>query len=270
MADQTPRRPTFMAHLVASFPDQDASLRVGQAMVDGGAELLEVQFPFSDPTADGIYIQRACADALAAGFSVADGFRLVERLAALPRAPAIFVMVYANLAFRPGIGAFLTRCRDAGARGVIVPDLPPDYDEGLYAAGRELALEVVPVVPVTARAERLRTVVATSRSRSLYTALRKGVTGGYTQISEDSIRFLQQAKALGVQVMAGFGISEREQVEQLAPLVDTVIVGSAFIRALLDAQAGADPYRTVRDLLARLVDPPDQCAGSQRLDRHGA
>ncbi len=244
--------PAFMAHLVAAFPDWDTSLRVGEAMIDGGAGLLEVQFPFSDPTADGPWIQRACADALAAGFAVDDGFRLVGSLANRPDAPQIFVMVYANLAFRPGIQPFLARCRDAGARGVIVPDLPPDYDEGLYAAGHELGLEVVPVVPVTARVERLRTVVETSHTRSLYTALRKGVTGGYTHISEDSVRFLQEAKGLGVSVMAGFGISERAQVEALAPLVDTVIVGSAFIRALLEAPDGADPYRTVRDLMAGL------------------
>jgi len=247
--------PAFMAHLVAAFPDRDTSLRVGEAMIDGGAGLLEVQFPFSDPTADGPWIQRACADALATGFAVDDGFRLVERLADRSGAPQVFVMVYANLAFRPGIEPFLTRCRDAGARGVIVPDLPPDYDEGLYAAGHDLGLEVVPVVPVTARAERLRAVVERSCTRSLYTALRKGVTGGYTHISDDSVRFLQEARALGVSVMAGFGISERAQVEALAPLVDAVIVGSAFIRALLEAPDGADPYRTVRDLMARLVDP---------------
>ena len=245
-------KPAFMAHLVAAFPDWDTSLRVGEAMIDGGAGLLEVQFPFSDPTADGPWIQRACADALAAGFAVDDGFRLVDRLANCPDAPQVFVMVYANLAFRPGIEPFLARCRDAGARGVIVPDLPPDYDEGLYAAGRNLGLEVVPVVPVTARAERLRTVVESSRTGSLYTALRKGVTGGYTRISDDSVRFLRDARALGVSVMAGFGISERAQVDALAPLVDTVIVGSAFIRALLEAPEGADPYRTVRDLMAGL------------------
>lgn len=255
MAEQPLSWPTFMAHLVASFPDKDVCLRVGQAMADGGAELLEVQFPFSDPTADGEYIQRACATALEAGFTVDDGFRLVEQLTASARAPAIFIMVYANLAFRPGIEPFMIRCRDAGAQGVIIPDLPPDYDEGLYAVGRKYKLEVVPVVPVTARAERLRTVVETSRARYLYTALRKGVTGGYTHISEDSIRFLQQAKALGVEVMAGFGISERAQVERLAPLVDTVIIGSAFIRALLDAPQ-TDPYRIVRDLIKQLVDRP--------------
>ena len=247
--------PAFMAHLVAAFPDWDTSLRVGEAMIDGGAGLLEVQFPFSDPTADGPWIQRACADALTAGFAVDDGFRLVDRLANRPDAPQVFVMVYANLAFRPGIEPFLARCRDAGARGVIVPDLPPDYDEGLYAAGRNLSLEVVPVVPVTARAERLRTVVESSRSGSLYTALRKGVTGGYTRISDDSVRFLRDARALGVSVMAGFGISERAQVDALAPLVDTVIVGSAFIRALLEAAEGADPYDTVRGLMAWLADP---------------
>ena len=147
MTEILPTRPAFMAHLVAAFPDWETSLRVGEAMIDGGAGLLEVQFPFSDPTADGPYIQRACADALDTGFTVDDGFRLTERLSNRVQAPQVFVMVYANLAFRPGIESFLARCRDAGACGVIIPDLPPDYDEGLYAAGRNLGLEVVPVVP---------------------------------------------------------------------------------------------------------------------------
>ena len=252
MADQTTQRPTFMAHLVASFPNKNDSFRIGKALVDGGAQQLEVQFPFSDPTADGIYIQRACAEALEGGFTVDDGFELVEQLKALPDPPVIFVMVYANLAFRPGIEMFLSRCRDVGADGIIVPDLPPDYDEGLYPSGRKYGLEVVPVVPVTAEAERLREVVETSQTRYLYTALRKGVTGGYTRISEDSVSFLHQAKALGVEVMAGFGIVERKQIEQLSPLVDTVIVGSAFIRALMDSPR-ADPYSIVRNLLDRLV-----------------
>ena len=252
MTEILPTRPAFMAHLVAAFPDWETSLRVGEAMIDGGAGLLEVQFPFSDPTADGPYIQRACADALDTGFTVDDGFRLTERLSNRVQAPQVFVMVYANLAFRPGIESFLARCRDAGACGVIIPDLPPDYDEGLYAAGRNLGLEVVPVVPVTAKLRRLREVVKTSVSRSLYTALRKGVTGGYTHISEESIRFLHEARSLGVSTMAGFGISERAQVKELAPLVDTVIVGSAFIRALLENQEGTDPYQIVRELVVSL------------------
>ena len=248
----------IMAHLVAGFPDNTRALGIGTALLEGGASFLEVQLPFSDPSADGPTIQAACQQALDGGFKVADGFQLVAQLRAAGDAP-IYMMSYANLPFRRGVAEFLARCQDSGATGVIVPDLPLDYDEGLYAESRRLGLEALPVVPVSAPLERLDKVVKLSQARSLYAALRAGVTGRQTRIDEVGLTFLRHIRSLGVRLLAGFGISAPEQVRHLAPEVDVLIVGSAFVREIQSAiQRGIPEAPSVRDLMRRFAGALDR------------
>ncbi len=247
----TPAR--IMAHLVAGYPDRAASLEVARGLVDGGAAYLEVQFPFSDPTADGPAIQAACASSLAAGFTVADGFRILAEIVRLARTP-VFLMSYANPVFTFGVERFLTSCARAGARGVIVPDLPPGYDEGLFALAPCHGLAAVPVLSPSIREERLA-VVAALEPEYVYATLRAGTTGERTLIDEESLRFLERVGRVAgpsgaVKVLAGFGIAERSQVAQLAPRVHAVVVGSAIVREIAK---GGDAYRTAREGLAELL-----------------
>ena len=281
--------PRIMAHLVASFPNWEASLEVGKGLVDGGAAFLEVQFPFSDPTADGPHIQVACDGALAAGFTVAGGFELVAALRAYTDLP-IAVMSYANPIFQNGVAEFVRRCRAAGANAVIAPDLPPDYDEGLYAAGAAEGVQVIPVVVPSTVPERLRMLVQSvrslrdtedrdnrcsgiacwsafpdqgrhGRSEWIYTALRKGITGSYTEIGADNLAFLQAIRELGGSPLAGFGIRERSQVDALAPHVAYVVVGTWFVQ-LIREHPQAEPRALMAQAVANLLpdpqDPPDR------------
>ncbi len=224
----------IMAHLVAWYPDRAGSLEVARALADGGAAYLEVQFPFSDPTADGPVIQTACARALEAGFTVAAGFALLKEICAAVKIP-VFVMSYANPIVRRGAADFVRRCREAGAAGIIPPDLPMDSDEGLYAAGKSAGLEIMPVLAPTMPEERLSSITA-ARTGFLYAVLRKGITGEETAIGEDNISFLRKAGRGGAKVMAGFGVTRKAQVQALAPHVHAVVIGSAFVKA---AAAGA-------------------------------
>ena len=243
--------PRVMAHLVASFPDWEASLEVGKGLVDGGAAFLEVQFPFSDPTADGPQIQAACDAALQAGFTCERGFELVAALRAHSDVP-IAVMSYANPIFQNGVAGFVQRCRDAGAGAVIAPDLPPDYDEGLYAAAAAAGIAVIPVVVPTTLPERLRMIVSSAASAWVYAALRKGITGSYTAIGEDNLTFLRAIRALGGEPLAGFGIRDRAQVTTLAPHVAYVVVGTWFVH-LLRRHPAAAPRRLMADAVAALL-----------------
>lgn len=240
----------LMAHLVASFPDWEASLEVGKGLLDGGAAFLEVQFPFSDPTADGPHIQAACDSALQAGFTCERGFELVAALRARTEVP-IAVMSYANPIYRNGVAGFVRRCRDAGAGALIAPDLPPDYDEGLYAAGADADVAVVPVVVPTTLPERLRMIVSRAAGKWVYAALRKGITGSYTEIGADNLAFLRAIRALGGQPLAGFGIRDRAQVAALAPHVAYVVVGTWFVQ-LLRRHPDAAPRRLMADAVAAL------------------
>ncbi|MFP4067046.1 MAG: tryptophan synthase subunit alpha [Spirochaetaceae bacterium] len=231
---------SLMAHLVAYYPSKTESLEVARELVRGGASFLEVQFPFSDPTADGPTIQKASAAALEAGFRIEGGFELVATVAAehtpehsseRTATPPVFIMTYASLVVAYGVERFAERAARAGAAGLIVPDLPPDYDEGLYAAGSAAGLHVVPVLVPTASPERVARALGTEPAY-VYAALRAGTTGEATELGEENLSFLRRLREGGVHVIAGFGIRDRRQVEALMEHADTVVVGSAFVDAV--------------------------------------
>jgi tryptophan synthase alpha chain len=245
----------IMAHLVAGYPTFDRSLLVARALLDAGVAALEIQLPFSDPTADGPVIQEACGAALRNGFRAAAGFELVQAVAAESTRP-IFVMTYGSVPYAMGIERFVERARAAGAEGVIVPDLPPDSDEGLYDTSRRFGLAGVPVLVPTATDERIAATEAV-RPQWVYCALRTGTTGSRTDIGEENLAFLRRIKPSGAQVMAGFGVQARDQVEALAPNVDFIVVGSAIVRVVAEHGGDRDTdsplYRAVHGLARELV-----------------
>ena len=247
-------RSRIMAHLVAFFPDRAGSLRAARGLADGGCAWLEVQFPFSDPTADGPDIQAACARALEAGFTVKDGFKLLTEICAAVKLP-VFVMSYANLLFTRGISRFLENCRAAGAYGVIAPDLPPDYDEGLFQRARALGLAAVPVLSPSISAERLSRAAALD-TEFIYATLRAGTTGARTDVDESTLGFLRSLASLRAarppKIVGGFGIGSREQVRALEPYVHGVVVGSALVR---EVARGGDPCEAAKKKMRELAGP---------------
>ena len=228
----------LMAHLIAGYPDNESSVVAGEALVAGGARYLEVQFPYSDPTADGPAIQAACSAALEGGFKVGLGFEIVAEIVSATEVP-VFVMGYAGLVYARGIESFVEEAKTAGAAGLIVPDLMPGYDEGLYEAGRRLGLPVIPVITPHIDREREEEVMATT-PEYVYVALRAGITGSRTDLDAEGLDFLKRigtyktGEGSPVRVMAGFGIKENKQIELLAPHIYASIIGSAFVGRIGD------------------------------------
>lgn len=220
----------LMAHLVAGYPDLDASVAAAGALAAGGADYIEVQFPFSDPSSDGPVIERACQEALAGGFKVGDGFAMMKLLAGRLDIP-LFIMTYGSLVFARGVEAFVEQAAAAGVHGLIVPDLPPDYDERLFASGRAAGVAVVPVIAPEISAKRLELIDAL-RPEFVYTALRLGITGNRTALGDDALRHLDRVAALGAKVVAGFGVASREQMLALSGHAHAAAVGSHFLRRL--------------------------------------
>jgi tryptophan synthase alpha chain len=240
-----------MAHMVAFYPDRAHSLEVARGLADGGCAYLELQFPFSDPTADGPDIQRACSAALDAGFTVSAGFELASEISRVVKVP-IFIMSYANLLFTRGMERFLADAKAAGAYGVIVPDLPPDYDEGLFTTAARIGLAAVPVLSPSMRDARLSRV-AQLGAEFLYVTLRTGTTGSFTEIDSPGL-FLSRVAGLDhgrpPKILGGFGVSTRAQVEAFSPHVHAVVVGSALVRVVA---AGGDVGQGVKRKVAALI-----------------
>lgn len=231
---------SLMAHMVAGYPDFDTSLETARGIAAGGASFLEIQFPFSDPSADGPAIQAACTEALAAGFRVDDGWRLVETVRKeFPSVP-VFLMSYASIVVTKGVEAFVVRAKQAGVAGLIIPDLAPGADEGLYAIGEEHGLAIVPVIVPSVPAGRLEEVLGL-KPEWVYTAIRAGITGVHTTLTAELKAFLSALNSR-TKVLAGFGIDSADQVRDLRESTHTVVVGSALVRAV--AAAMKDGGRT--------------------------
>lgn len=242
-------RITLMAHLVAGYPDASGCRAVARGLVEGGASYLEVQIPFSDPSADGPAIRDACAASLAGGCSVADSLAFIGELRRDYPGVPVFVMAYASLVATPGAAAFADAMAKRSVRGVIVPDLPFDSDEGLAdacaaaaagAAGEGLCS--VPVAAPSMRSGRLAEMAGLGRP-FLYAALRTGITGGATEIGENTRSFLAACAAGGSKVLGGFGVRSGAQARLLAPSVHAVVAGSVFVDAIAAAVAA---HRTGR------------------------
>jgi tryptophan synthase alpha chain len=241
-----------MTHMIAGYPDGERDFEVARGLVDGGSDYLEVQFPFSDPSADGVPIQTACMEALDGGFRVASGFKLIRKIRKITDVP-LFIMSYGSVVFARGVDSFVQEAVFTGVKGLIIPDLMPGYDEGLYDAGLKRGIEIVPVIPPGIAEHRLAKILAQNPAY-LYASLRVGITGSRTEIDDKVLLFLAGLRATGKAVFAGFGIQTRAQVVGLADHADALIVGSAIVRTISDLNENAPVYAAVKDKVRSLLE----------------
>lgn len=244
------KRAALMPYLMGGFPSTAQSLAIGLAYADGGADLVELGIPFSDPLADGPVIAAAGTAALRAGATVGSVLEVCEGLAG--RLPVV-IMCYANLVLAHGPEAFAARLQAAGASGLIVPDLPMEEAPAVLEACDAAGLALVPLVAPTTPEDRLRAIGARARG-FLYTVSVVGTTGEReAPLGERVAAVVGRAKAAtDVPVALGFGITTPEQASEAADAgADGVIVGSRLVR---EAAEASDPPAAVRALVAALAD----------------
>ncbi len=243
----------LMSHLVAGYPSDSLALTAARALVEGGAGILEIQLPFSDPSADGPAIQEACTKVLARGYKTSDGLAFISRLhEEFPEIP-IYLMSYGSLVYTPGVDAFCKKASEAGVSGMIIPDLPFDFDEGLTESCRKYGMQNIPVAAPGMYAERLR-AMANAGFKNIYAALRTGITGTDTKVDSSVLEFIEAVKSGGSGVYGGFGISSGEQSRVLGPVVDAVVAGSVFVRIITQFADDAEAlFANVRDKARELV-----------------
>ena len=237
---------SLMSHLVAGYPTDELSFTAACALVDGGADILEIQLPFSDPSADGPAIQGACTKVLQRGYKTADGLAFIARLHKEFPQVKIYLMSYGSLVYTPGVENFCKRAAAAGVTGMIIPDLPFDYDEGLTAACRANGMENIPVAAPSMAPERL-SKLAHAGFPFIYAALRTGITGTDTAIDKNTLAFLKSVGEGGSKIYGGFGISNGQQSQALADYVEAIVAGSVFVRLITENQNDKDAlYKAVR------------------------
>lgn len=242
------KRAALMPYVMGGFPTLAESLRIGEACVQAGADVIELGVPYSDPLADGPVIHAAGTQALAAGASLAGVLEVARGLSA---SVPVVLMCYANMVFAPGVEAFVERLARSGASGLIVPDLPQGEAPEVLEACDALGLALVPLVAPTTTPERMAMIGARARG-FLYTVSVVGTTGEREALADSLSQTLERAKAATTAPVAlGFGIATPEQARQAADAgADGVIVGTRLVRAAGEAQ---DPAAAVGAVVGELA-----------------
>lgn len=244
-------RAALVAYLPVGFPDVETSVAACRALVEGGADVVEIGVPYSDPLMDGPVIQHAVEAALERGARPRDCFAAVAAVA--DAGARAVVMTYWNPVDRYGVERFAADLADAGGAGMITPDLIPDEaDEWLAAADKHELDRIFLVAPSSTDA---RLVATTQACRGfVYAASTMGVTGTRSSVGNAAERLVERTRAVtDLPICVGLGVSDRAQAAEVAGFADGVIVGSAFVKALAaapDRQAGLDAVRTLAADLA--------------------
>lgn len=242
------KRAALMPYLMGGFPTLEESVRIGQACIQSGGDMLELGVPYADPLADGPVIHEAGTRALEAGASLAGVLEVARALS--PSVPVV-LMCYANMVFAPGVDAFVERLAQTGASGLIVPDLPFEEASEALAACDAHGIALVPLVAPTTPPERLARIGERARG-FLYTVSVVGTTGERAALSDRFAEIVARAKAsTRAPVALGFGISTPEHALQAAGAgADGVIVGTRLVRAAAESD---DPAGAVGEIVAELA-----------------
>ncbi len=241
-------RAALVGYLPAGFPTVDGGIAALRAMVDAGCDVIEVGLPYSDPVMDGPTIQRAAQQALEAGVRIRDVLATVEAVAAT--GTPTLVMTYWNPVERYGVERFATDLADVGGAGLITPDITPDARTDWTAAADAHDLDKVYLVAPSSTDERIAMTAKACRGFVYATAV-MGVTGARTTTSDLAGPLVARTKAVtDLPVAVGLGVSTGDQAAEVAAFADGVIVGSAFVRTLLDHADDASAGLTALSTLA--------------------
>jgi tryptophan synthase alpha chain len=241
-------RAALMPYMMGGFPDLEASAEIAAAYAEGGADLIELGVPFSDPLADGPVIHDAATRALAEGATLDSVLEICRGVS--ERVPVV-PMVYANMILAgDGPESFAARAAEAGAAGVIVPDLPLGEAEDVRAALAGAGLAPVPLVAPTTPAPRRAAICEVARG-FVYVVSDVGTTGERDELPPALAELVAAVRAeAAVPVAVGFGIGTPEQAAAVGAEADGVIIGSRLVRAAAEAGSGSEAADAVRSFLA--------------------
>ena len=239
----------FIAFLTAGDPDYEASLANFRAVIEAGADLIEVGIPFSDPIAEGPVIQEADIRALSNGMTTDKAFQLVSDLRKDYDIPIVF-MTYANPVYHYGAERFFEKAAAAGADGIIIPDCPYEERHEFDDTAAKYGMDFISMIAPTS-ADRIKTIASGAKG-FIYVVSSMGVTGVRSEINTDLNTIMSLIKeASDTPAAIGFGISKPEQAVTMSEISDGVIVGSAMVRIV--AEYGKDAPQKLAEFVRSMT-----------------
>lgn len=248
-------RGVLIGYLPAGFPTIDDSVDAVLALARGGADIIELGVPYSDPVMDGVVIQRATNTALANGFKLTHLFDVLRRVTAKTDVP-VLVMTYWNPVVQYGVDRFAADLAAAGGAGLITPDLIPDEAAEWLAASDAHGLDRIFLAAPSSTDERLRNVIVASRG-FVYAVSTMGITGARSDVDSAARALVGRLAAEGApRVCVGVGISAADQVSDVTSYADGAIVGSHLVSTL--GSDGPDALERETTLLVSGLDTARQ------------
>ena len=213
-------------------PDLNTSLEILKTIINNGIDIIEIGMPFSDPMADGPTIQESSVRSLENGTKINDIFELVMKIRKFNNEIPIILMAYYNSIFNLGIDNFTSKCAETGVDGLIIVDLQPEEDSELFTKSKERNIDLIRLITPTTDQKRLITILINA-SGFLYYVTVTGITGqNSANIKElkKSINIIKSSTKLPI--VAGFGIKNKNDVEQISTFTDGVVVGSSIVNII--------------------------------------
>ena len=224
-------RGAFVAYLTIGYPSLAKCEAAIDTLVSEGADIIELGVPFSDPFADGAVIRSAAYEALKQGVTLADVLALAKRVRAKHPKTGLVLFSYYNLLFANGLDRFADAAADAGIDAVLAVDLPLEEREELLAVLRPRGISYVPLIAPNTPMERVKESAQGLDNTFLYVITVKGITGARKELPSDLASRLDAIRAaVELPIAAGFGISTKEQAEEVCRHADGYIIGSALVK----------------------------------------
>ncbi|MFH0958935.1 MAG: tryptophan synthase subunit alpha [Pseudomonadota bacterium] len=243
----------YIPFIMGGFPDRGTFVSLLKTLDDGGADIIEVGIPFSDPLADGPTIQKAGQMALEQGANLANIIQTLREEDLLLRAPVV-LMSYWNPILRMGIEKFGSKTKASNVSGVIIPDLPPEEAGQWIEIAETYGIDTIFMVAPTTTATRLESIVNSCKG-FVYVVSMTGVTGSELVVGQELLDTIANVKRISsLPVAVGFGVSNPDQAAALSDVADGVIVGSALIKKCLEAPDGMSAIKAVSDLSLGIVE----------------
>lgn len=242
-----------MTHVIVGYPSLAETVSLVKTMAENGADIVELQIPFSDPLADGPTIMKACEESLANGTSVKDAFQVVNQLSKQVDVPLLF-MAYYNTIFNYGVEKFCFDSQEAGVSGLIVPDMPLDEEahEHFFAHCEKYNLYHIQVISPASTEERLKKNAEIANG-FVYVTSRQGTTGAKDSLDPKLSEYLTKSKKfISLPIAVGFGISKKEHLNMLKGHADIAVIGSALID-VINKTAKGERESAVKAFLKQLT-----------------
>ncbi len=241
----------LITFITAGDPDLESTIKHVQALEKGGADIIELGVPFSDPLADGPVIQKSALRSLQSGTTLKKILQTVKKIRESSSIPIVLMSSY-NPIFRYGEDAFVKDAVDAGVDGIIVPDLPPEEAASLKKLSANRGLDMIFLLAPTSTEDRIKKVSEMSSGFIYYVSL-TGVTGAREKMADDLKEKISKIKEFSSKPVAvGFGISNADQTAFTAAISDGAIVGSAIVKIIAKGKNGDNASTEITEFVRAL------------------